>query len=248
MAGHSKWANIKHRKAVVDARRGKLFTRASKEIIVAARLGGGDPDHNPRLRMAVQNARAVSMPVDNIKRAIQRGTGEIEGANYEDMTFEGYGPGGVAVIVECTSENRNRTVQEVRATFSKYGGNLGETNSVNWNFSRKGEVKVNTTLTEDELFEIAVDVGADDVMMVDDGAVIHCAVDVLGTVANDLAQRGLDVGEQRLVYEPNTMVEITTKEQAKLMLKLLDAFDDNDDVQNVFNNAEIDDAIVEALA
>lgn len=248
MAGHSKWANIKHRKAVVDARRGKLFTRASKEIIVAARLGGGDPDHNPRLRMAVQNARAVSMPVDNIKRAIQRGTGEIEGATYEDMTFEGYGPGGVAVIVECTSENRNRTVQEVRATFSKYGGNLGETNSVNWNFSRKGEVKVNTTLTEDELFEIAVDVGADDVMMVDDGAVIHCAVDVLGTVANDLAQRGLDVGEQRLVYEPNTMVEITTKDQAKMMMKLLDAFDDNDDVQNVFNNAEIDDAIVEALA
>ncbi|RPI68667.1 MAG: YebC/PmpR family DNA-binding transcriptional regulator [Ignavibacteriae bacterium] len=248
MAGHSKWANIKHRKAVVDARRGKLFTRASKEIIVAARLGGGDPDHNPRLRMAVQNARAVSMPVDNIKRAIQRGTGEIEGANYEDMTFEGYGPGGVAVIVECTSENRNRTVQEVRATFSKYGGNLGETNSVNWNFSRKGEVKVNTTLTEDELFEIAVDVGADDVMMVDDGAVINCAVDVFGTVAHDLAQRGLDVADKRQVNEPNNMVEITTKEQAKLMMKLLDAFDDNDDVQNVFNNAEIDDAIVEALA
>ncbi len=248
MAGHSKWANIKHRKAVVDARRGKLFTRASKEIIVAARLGGGDPDANPRLRMAIQNARAVSMPADNIKRAIQRGTGEIEGAIYEDMTFEGYGPGGVAVIVECTSENRNRTVQEVRATFAKYGGNLGETNSVNWNFTRKGELKVETSLTEEALFEIAIEAGADDVAMIDDGALFHCDPDVLGTVANDIAARGLDVKEQRLVYEANSTIEITTKDQAKLLMKMLDAFDDNDDVQNVFNNADIADELVEALS
>lgn len=248
MAGHSKWANIKHRKAVVDARRGKLFTRASKEIIVAARLGGGDPDANPRLRMAIQNARAVSMPADNIKRAIQRGTGEIEGAIYEDMTFEGYGPGGVAVIVECTSENRNRTVQEVRATFAKYGGNLGETNSVNWNFTRKGELRVETSLTEEALFEIAIEAGADDVAMIDDGALFHCDPDVLGTVANDIAARGLDVKEQRLVYEANSTIEITTKDQAKLLMKMLDAFDDNDDVQNVFNNADIADELVEALS
>lgn len=248
MAGHSKWANIKRRKAVVDARRGKLFTRASKEIIVAARLGGGDPDANPRLRMAIQNARAVSMPADNIKRAIQRGTGEIEGAVYEDMTFEGYGPGGVAVIVECTSENRNRTVQEVRATFAKYSGNLGETNSVSWNFTRKGEVKVDTSKSEEELFEIAIECGADDVAAIDDGALFHCDPDTLGTVANELLSRGLDVKEQRLVYEPNSTIEVSSKDQAKLLMKMLDAFDDNDDVQNVFNNADIADELVEALS
>ena len=247
MAGHSKWANIKHRKAAVDAKRGKLFTRISKEIIVAARLGGGDPDANPRLRMAILNARAVSMPNDNIKRAIQRGTGEIEGAQYEDITFEGYGPGGVAVIVECTTENRNRTVQEVRATFSKYGGNLGETNSVAWNFSRKGEIRVETDRSEDDVLEAAMEAGADDVVMIDDGALIHCPFDELGTIGNALLASGFNVQEQKQVYEPNQSINVGDPSIVKMLMKLLDAFDDNDDVQNVFNNAEIDDELVDAL-
>jgi YebC/PmpR family DNA-binding regulatory protein len=247
MAGHSKWANIKHRKAAVDAKRGKLFTRLSKEIIVAARLGGGDPDANPRLRVAIQNARDVSMPNDNIKRAIQRGTGEIEGAEYEDITFEGYGPSGVALIVECTTENRNRTVQEVRATFSKYGGNLGETNSVAWGFTRKGEIEIATKASEVELLEAAMEAGADDVVMIDEGAIIHCPFDELGTVANRLQEAGYDVKEQKAVFEPDTTVKVDDPAIVKMLMKLLDAFDDNDDVQNVFNNADIDDELVDAL-
>jgi YebC/PmpR family DNA-binding regulatory protein len=253
MSGHSKWANIKHRKAAVDAKRGKLFTKASKEIIVAARLGGSDPDANARLRMAIDNARAVSMPMDNIKRAIQRGTGEIEGATYEDILLEGYGPGGVAIMVECTTENRNRTVQEVRATFSKYGGNLGETNSVGWNFTRSGEIHVESNATEDELLEIGIEVGAADVIQIDDGAVVHCSPDHLGTVAKSLAQanvftsgqRDIRIIGQRLVFEPNTTVEITNKDIASKLISMLDVFDENDDVQNVYNNAEIDDEAVE---
>jgi YebC/PmpR family DNA-binding regulatory protein len=229
MAGHSKWANIKHRKAAVDAKRGKLFTRLSKEIIVAARLGGGDPDANPRLRVAIQNARDVSMPNDNIKRAIQRGTGEIEGAEYEDITFEGYGPSGVALIVECTTENRNRTVQEVRATFSKYGGNLGETNSVAWGFTRKGEIEIATKASEVELLEAAMEAGADDVVMIDEGAIIHCPFDELGTVANRLQEAGYDVKEQKAVFEPDTTVKVDDPAIVKMLMKLLDAFDDNDD-------------------
>ena len=246
MAGHSKWANIKHRKAAVDARRGKLFTKVSKEIIVAARLGGGDPEGNSRLRMAIQNARAVSMPVDNIKRAIQRGTGEIEGVTYEDVTYEGYAAGGVAVMVECTTENRNRTVQEVRATFSKYGGNLGETNSVLWNFNRMGEIVVNSSLPEDTLFEIAVDSGCSDVDILFDegavaGAVLHCPVDSLQSVTEALEKAGLEVSEQHLAYVPNTKITVTDPDTVKKIIKLLDVFEDNDDVQQVFHNADLPD-------
>ncbi len=248
MAGHSKWANIKHRKSVVDARRGKLFTQASKEIIVAARLGGGDPDANARLRMAIQNAKAVSMPADNIKRAIQRGTGEIEGAVYEDVTYEGYGPGGVAVIVECTTENKNRTVQEVRATFSKYGGNLGETNSVGWNFSRMGLIRLETTAAEESLIEMAIEAGADNVeMLIDDGnaygALVQCSSDAVLHVASFFEQAGIDVPERKQAYVPNTTVLVSEADIAKKLIKLLDAFEDNDDVQNVFHNAEFSEEI-----
>lgn len=241
MAGHSKWANIKRRKAVVDAKRGKLFTKVSKEIIVAAKLGGGDPDGNARLRMAIENARSVSMPVDTIKRAILRGTGELEGVSYEDVQYEGYGPGGVAVIVVCTTDHRNRTTQELRATFSKFGGNLGETNSVSWNFTRKGEIRIETTATEDDVLLVAMDLGADDVYMIDEGALVFCSVDMLGTCANGLAGRGYSVREQRIVFEPNTCVNVTDPEHIKLLYKLLDVLDDYDDVQNVFHNAELPD-------
>lgn len=241
MAGHSKWANIKRRKAVVDAKRGKLFTRSSKEIIVAARIGGGDPDGNSRLRMAIENAKAISMPADNIKRAILRGTGELEGLTYEDATYEGYGPGGVAVIVDCTTDHRNRTTQQLRACFAKYGGVLGETNSVNWNFTRKGEIRIETLRTEEELLEIALEVGADDVFMIDDGAVIPCSVDMLGTCANGLVAAGLIVREQHIVFEPNTTIEIDDADVEGKFLKMLDALDENDDVQDVFHNAELRD-------
>jgi YebC/PmpR family DNA-binding regulatory protein len=241
MAGHSKWANIKRRKAVVDAKRGKLFTKASKEIIVAARLGGGDPDGNARLRMAIENARAVSMPVENIKRAILRGTGELEGVTYEDVVYEGYGPGGVAVIVVCTTDHRNRTTQELRATFNKYGGNLAETNAVAWNFTKKGEIRVETSASEERLFEIALDAGADDVTMLDDGALFICGVDALGTCANGLTAAALDVREQHVVYDPTTMVRVEEEDVAVKLMKMLDVLDDNDDVQNVFHNADLGD-------
>lgn len=241
MAGHSKWANIKRRKAVVDAKRGKLFTKVSKEIIVAAKLGGGDPDANARLRMAIENARSVSMPVDTIKRAILRGTGDLEGVSYEDVTYEGYGAGGVAVIVVCTTDHRNRTTQELRATFSKYGGNLGETNSVSWNFTRKGEIRIETAKSEDEILNIAMDIGADDVVVIDDGAIIYCAVEMLGTCANGMAEQLIDVRETRIVFEPNTTLTVEDPENQKLLYKLLDVLDDNDDVQNVFHNADCTD-------
>lgn len=253
MSGHSKWANIRHRKAVVDAKRGKLFTKASKEIIVAARLGGADPEANARLRMAIDNARAVSMPMDNIRRAIQRGTGEIEGATYEDILLEGYGPGGVAILVECTTENRNRTVQEVRATFSKYGGNMGETNSVGWNFARTGEIRIESNATEEQLLEAGIEVGATDVIQVDDGCVVHCRPYQLGTVAKALTEadvcvtggRSIRITGQRLVFEPHTIVEVTGKAIASKLISMLEVFDENDDVQNVYNNAEIDDDAIE---
>jgi YebC/PmpR family DNA-binding regulatory protein len=245
MAGHSKWANIKHRKAVTDSRRGKLFTRISKEIIVAAKLGGGDPDSNPRLRMAMLTARGVSMSNETIKRAIQRGTGELEGVSYEDVRYEGYGPGGVAFIVECTTDKPHRTVAELRATFSKCDGNLGETNSVAWNFVRKGALTLQTTLMEDARIELALEAGADDVRMTDEGAVVHCAVDLLGQCQNVLQSKGILVTEARYDYEPNTMVSVTDAAVVKKLTKLIDMLEENDDVQNVHNNADVDDALLD---
>lgn len=246
MAGHSKWANIKHRKAVTDSRRGKLFTRISKEIIVAAKLGGGDADGNPRLRMAMLTARGVSMSNETIKRAIQRGTGELEGVTYEDVRYEGYGPGGVAFIVECTTDKPHRTVAELRATFSKCDGNLGENNSVAWNFVRKGALTLSTTLPEDSMIELALEAGADDVRITDDGAIVHCAVDALGLCQNFFHAKGMLVTEARYDYEPNTMISVTDEVVVKKLTKLIDMLDDNDDVQNVHNNASVDDALFDA--
>ena len=245
MAGHSKWANIKHRKAAVDAKRGKIFTRISKEITIAAKLGGGDADSNPRLRLAIQNARAASMPRDNIDRAIKRGTGELGGDALEEVRYEGYGPGGVAVIVEATTDNKKRTVPQIRAIFSKYDGNLGENNSVSWNFTQAGEVKLKTDKSEDELFEVCIEAGADNVEMIEEGAIVTCAPDMLGNVGKSLEDAGLEVSEQKFVHLPNQTIEVTDVSHAKKLIKLLDAFDDNDDVQDVFNNAEIDDALLE---
>jgi len=278
MAGHSKWANIKRHKAVVDAKRGKLFTKASKEIIVAARLGGGDVDGNPRLRFAVLNARSISMPAENIKRAIQRGTGAIEGATYEEMTYEGYGPGGVALIIECTTENRNRTIADLRALLTRHGGNMGEPNSVAWNFVRKGELRTSTVqiiagkenslsdkenslsgkesaLSEDDLMEIALDAGADDVQidgqvdtsMEPQSALFYCATDVLAQCNVALTAAGLDVRESRFVYEAMNTTVVDDVDVARKLVKVLDALEDNDDVQNVYNNADISDDVLSAM-
>lgn len=230
---------------MTDARRGKLFTRISKEIIVAAKLGGGDPDSNARLRMAMQNARSVSMSNDTIRRAIQRGTGELEGVSYEEVRYEGYGAGGVAFIVECTTDKPHRTVAELRATFSKCDGNLGDANSVAWNFVRKGSLTLKTTMPEEALLELALECGADDVAMTDDGAVVHCAVDALGQCNNYFEGRGIAVSEARYDFEPNTTVSVTDPTVVKKLMKLIDMLEENDDVQNIHNNADIDDALLD---
>ena len=247
MAGHSKWKNIRIRKGKQDAIKGKQFTKLSREIIVAARAGGGDPGMNPRLRVAVEKARAVSMPVDNIKRAIQRGTGEIEGANYEELTYEGRGPGGAAIIVECYSENKNRTVADLRHTLTKNGGSLGENGSVSWQFKHVGEIEVTGDgLSEDDVTMAALDAGADDVVTEDDVFRIYTAVENLHAVNDGLNKAGIKTGEVGLTYVPTTKVEPTGDDALKLM-KLLDALEELDDVQETYVNVDItEDMLQEA--
>jgi len=247
MAGHSKWKNIRIRKGKQDAIKGKQFTKLSREIIVAARAGGGDAGMNPRLRVAVEKARAVSMPVDNIKRAIQRGTGEIEGADYEELTYEGRGPGGAAIIMECYSENRNRTVADIRHAFSKNGGSLGENGSVSWQFKRVGEIEVaNTGQSEDDLTMAALEAGADDVIADDDVFRIHTAVDALHAVNDGLTKSGIKTGEVGLTYVATNKTEPSGEDIPRL-LKLLDVLEELDDVQETYVNVDItEDMLQEA--
>jgi YebC/PmpR family DNA-binding regulatory protein len=248
MAGHSKWANIKHRKGRQDAIRGKIFTRLAKEITVSAREGGGDITANPRLRLAVQNAKAVNMPNDNITRAIKKGTGEIEGVNYEEFTYEGYAPSGVAVILETVTDNKKRTVSEVRAMFGKLGGNMGETNSVAWSFDRKGVVTIKTQgKTEDELLEHVLESGAEDIEYDEEESRIICQMTDFGTVFKYFEENGFELGESKLEYMPQNYIKITEVEDAKKVLKFIDAFEDHDDVQNVYHNMEIDDTIADQI-
>jgi len=247
MAGHSKWKNIRIRKGKQDAIKGKQFTKLSREIIVAARAGGGDPGMNPRLRVAVEKARAVSMPVDNIKRAIQRGTGEIEGANYEELTYEGRGPGGAAIIIECYSENKNRTVADLRHALTKNGGTLGENGSVAWQFKHVGEIEVPSAgLKEDDLTMAALEAGADDIIAEDEVFRIHTAVENLHAVNDSLIKAGIKTTEVGLTYVPTTKVEPSSEDGPKLM-KLLDALEDLDDVQETYVNVDItEDMLQEA--
>ncbi|MFW6232526.1 MAG: YebC/PmpR family DNA-binding transcriptional regulator, partial [Bacteroidota bacterium] len=241
MAGHSKWANIKHRKGRQDAKRGKIFTRLAKEITISARQGGGDPDTNPRLRLAVTNARAVNMPSDNITRAIKKGTGEIEGVNYEEVTYEGYAPNGVAVILEAVTDNKNRTVAEIRSMFSKLGGNMGETNSVAWNFDRMGVIIIKTDgKSEDELLEHVLESGAEDLEYDEDTSRVVCPMENFAQVNRYFEEKGFAVEEARLEYIPQNMVKISTSDDAKKILKFIDTFEDHDDVQNLFSNADIE--------
>ncbi|MFP4527370.1 MAG: YebC/PmpR family DNA-binding transcriptional regulator [Candidatus Kapaibacterium sp.] len=246
MSGHSKWANIKHRKGRQDAKRGKIFTRLGKEITIAAREGGGDVDANSRLRLAVQNARAANMPQENIKRAIQRGTGEIEGVNYEEVTYEGYAPNGVAVILEAVTDNKNRTVAEIRAMFSKLGGNLGETNSVAWNFERKGVFNVKTDgRDEEEMLEIVLESGAEDMEYDTETTRIICPLEDFATVNRYLEENKIPTEESKLEYIPQNVVGISDVMAAKKVLKFVESFEDHDDVQNVFSNFDIDESIIE---
>lgn len=249
MAGHSKWANIKHRKGAVDAKRGKIFTKLIKEITVAARMGGGDPNANPRLRSAVAAARNENMPKDNIDRAIKKGTGELDGANYEEITYEGYGPGGVAVLVECMTDNRNRTVGEVRYFFSKSGGNLGESGCVSWMFDKKGLLLIEkSVIDEDKLMELAIEAGADDVVEEDNLFQVLTEPDNFPAVREALESNGVSFVEASISMVPKNVVEVTEEKAAKSLMKLLDNLEDNDDVQKVHANFDIPDEILEAVS
>jgi YebC/PmpR family DNA-binding regulatory protein len=246
MSGHSKWATIKHKKGALDAKRGKIFTRLIKEITIAAKGGGGDPDGNPRLRTAIAAAKAENMPADNIKRAIQKGTGELEGASYEEITFEGYGPGGVAVIVEVLTDNRNRAVSEIRHAFSKNGGNLGESGSVSYMFSKKGVIVVaKAAADEEKLTEIVLEAGADDLSDEGENWEILTSPKDYETVVEALktAKVTPEHAEVTMIASTYTKLEGTT---AAAMSRLLDAIEDLDDTQNVYSNFDMDEETVSA--
>ncbi|WP_309721961.1 YebC/PmpR family DNA-binding transcriptional regulator [Armatimonas sp.] len=245
MSGHSKWHNIRLRKGKQDAVRGKLFTKLAKEIIMAAK-GGGNPDTNIRLRMAVQTAKQSSVPADTIKRAIQRGTGELDGGNLDERTFEGYGPGGVAIIVECLTDNINRTFPEIRSAFAKNGGRIGESGSVGYMFERKGIMVIDPGVTTEEtLMEVAIEAGAEDVQPTDDGGFeITTEFTDFATVRDALDAAKIATSSAEIQQIPTTMAELDVAEQKKV-LKLLDALEDNDDVQNVYHNLEFSDEALE---
>mgnify|MGYP002622130443 CR=1 FL=1 len=246
MAGHSKWANIQHRKGRQDAARSKLFSKLAKEITVAAKMGDPDPDKNPRLRLAVKEAKAVSVPKDVIERAIRKSQGG-DAEDYEEIRYEGYGPGGVAVIVEAMTDNRNRTASNVRSLFAKFGGNLGETGSVGFMFDRMGQILYPASVGDaDAVMEAAIEAGAADVESAEDGHVIWCDFTELNEVSTALEARLGDAESTRLVWKPQTTTELDLEGMQKLM-KLLDALEDDDDVQNVTANFEASDAVMAEL-
>lgn len=249
MAGHSHSANIKHKKAAVDAKRGKLWTKLAKSIIVAARLGGGDPAANSRLRVAITDAKAVSMPKDNIERAIKRGLGELEGGEVEEILYEGYGPGGVAVLCEIMTDNRNRTAPEIRKIFETHGGKLGATNCVGWMFDRKGLIVISTTkATEVRLMEVALEAGAEDVKQAGDSFEVLTAPDSFVTVSDAITAAGIEVDAKDITRIPSNVVDVEDKDVAALVLKLMEVLDDHDDVQSVSANFNIPDAVMSEIS
>jgi YebC/PmpR family DNA-binding regulatory protein len=248
MSGHSKWHNIKIRKQAQDQKKGKVFGKLSREIIVAAKEGGGDPDTNNRLRVAIEKARAAGMPQDNVKRAIQRGTGEVEGVSYEQAVYEGYGPGGVAIMVYVLTDNRNRVVGELRSVFGRHGGNLGETNCVAWLFEQKGVIIVLAeAASEDTLLEAALEAGAEDMQVDDTSFEIRTAPGDLDAVKQALDSSGISYESAELTMLPQTRVSLQEK-QAQQVLRLMDALEDQDDVQQVYANFDIPEQIMEAIA
>lgn len=244
MSGHSKWATTKHKKAAADAKRGKLFTRITKEITVAAKMGGGDPGGNPRLRSAIASAKAVSMPADTIKRAIQKGTGELPGVTYEEVVFEGYGPGGVAIMIEVMTDNRNRTVAEIRHILGKLGGNLGESGCVSWMFNKKGYIVVNSSNADEEkLMTLALDAGAEDMQIEDAHYVITTSPNDFEGVKKALEDAGVTTEISEVTMIPQTSVQLEGKD-AEQMVRLMDTLEDSDDVQDVYANFDIPDEIL----
>ncbi|MEQ8440374.1 MAG: YebC/PmpR family DNA-binding transcriptional regulator [Alphaproteobacteria bacterium] len=248
MAGHSKFKNIMHRKGAQDKKRAQLFAKLGKEIMVAAKMGGGDPDSNARLRLAIQTAKTQSMPKDNIERAIQKGAGGGDDTDYEEIRYEGYGPGGVAVIVDVLTDNRNRSAADIRSIFSKGGGNMGETGSVSFMFDRVGQVILKADVGDaDTVFEAALEAGAEDVTSGDDGHEIICAAEDLNDVATALEERFGEPEESKLIWKPQTLTPVDG-DAAETLLRLLDNLDDNDDVQNVYANFDIADDVMERIA
>ena len=248
MAGHSKWANIQHRKGAQDKKRGKLFTKLIREITVAARMGGADPGANPRLRLAVDKALGGDMPRDTIDRAIKRGSGTMDGENYEELRYEGYGPGGTAVIVDCMTDNRNRTASEVRHAFTKAGGNLGTDGSVSYLFKKQGLLTYPAGTDEDAVMEAALEAGAEDVIGNDDGSIdVITEPEAFGEVKQAMIAAGLSTEQAEDTFNASTSA-VLGRDDAEKLLRLVDALDDLDDVQNVYSNAEISDEILETLS
>ncbi len=248
MAGHSKWANIQHRKGAQDAKRGKLFTKLIREITVAARIGGGDSSANPRLRAAIDKALAGNMTRDTIDRAVKRGSGALDGDNYEEVRYEGYGPGGIAVLVDCLTDNRNRTVAEVRHAFTKYGGNLGTAGSVAYLFSKTGVINFAPGVDEDQIMDVSLEKGAEDVLSHNDGSIdVITSPEEYMTVKEALDAVGLKYEQAELTFHASTTAELDL-DGAQKMLRMLEVLEDLDDVQNVYSNADISDEILSQLA
>lgn len=249
MSGHSKWSTIRHKKGAADAKRGKIFTKIIKEIIIAARMGGGDPGGNPRLRAAITAAKTENMPKDNIDRAIKKGTGELEGVSYEEVNYEGYGPGGVAVLVDVTTDNRNRAASDIRHIFSRHGGSLGEAGCVAWMFSKKGSLVFNKDkASEEELMEIALDAGAEDVKEQEDQFEVTTSLEDFLGVKAAFDDKGMAYELAEITMVAQSVVRIEEEKTALQVLKLMDALEDCDDVQNAYANFDIPDKILNALA
>lgn len=247
MAGHSKWANIKHRKARVDASRGKLFTKYIRELVSAAKQGDPDPAKNPRLRAVVEKALSVNMTRDTINRAIQRGNGNEESDNLKEITYEGYGVGGVAVLVETMTDNINRTVPDVRHCFTKTGGNLGTSGSVAYLFTKRGEIRFDDIALEDKIMEVALEAGAEDIDVSDDGIMVITTPESFGDVQDALTNAGLKSDNAEVTMHPSTQADITDPDMAKQIIKMIDMLEELDDVQNVYTNANISDEAMAAL-
>jgi YebC/PmpR family DNA-binding regulatory protein len=247
MSGHSKWATIKHKKGAADAKRGKLFAKLIKQVEVAARQGGGDPAANATLRTMFQKAREASVPLDTIERAVKRGTGDLEGVNYESVTYEGYAPNGVALLVECLTDNRNRTGGEIRSIFSKNGGSLAEPGAVSWQFARTGVVYAPKSVAEDDLMTVALDAGADDIVDEGDTWRVTCPPSDLPAVRDALEAAGIAFESADVTMLPATSVALETPEAAKAVLRLVDLLDDNDDVDAVYGNFDVPDEILEKV-
>jgi YebC/PmpR family DNA-binding regulatory protein len=246
MSGHSKWSTIKHKKAAADAKRGKLFTRLTKEITIAAREKGGDPEFNPRLRLAIDNAKEANMPKDNIERAIKRGTGELEGAELHEIVYEGYAPHGVGLVIEVVTDNRNRAVAELRHTLSKSGGSMADAGSVIWQFERKGYVSVKGSFDPDELFLVAADAGAEDVQFEDSTAEVYTDLNTFQNVRDTLEENGYELDEAIMVYEPKNPLALEQRMAVQVM-KVIENLEDLDDVQNIYSALEITDEAIAAM-